>query len=172
MAKKRKKKHHKKVMVISSNPRKKRYYKNPVRMHKKRRHKNPGISTRGIMEYIKPIGWGVLGALAINKAVSYIPMKPENPAKEWIKLGSGVAISFFGRKYAFLKWGGIIYSGIQAFNMALAQFPQLGDDENYELVGYDPEDQLLGSQVMFGSQVEFAGEGPTEQDMNFAFNGF
>lgn len=167
MAKKRKKKHHKKVMIIS-NPRKRRYHSNPVKIHRKRR-KNPDMM-KGIMEYIKPIGLGALGAVAINKAVSYIPMEA-GKTKDFVKLGAGLGIAYFGRKIPLLKWGGIVYTGYQAFNMIIAQVPQLAGEDD-QVYGYDEEDQLLGSQVNFGSQVAFAGEIPTDQDFNASFDGF
>jgi len=156
-----------KKRVVISNPKKSRRRRNPVKIYRRRR--NPAaLSGKGIMEMIKPIGLGVLGYIAISKAISFIPL-PENTFKPYIKIGAGVAVSYLGRKYTILKWGGIAYATLTAINQVLAQFPQLSAED--ELLGYD-ENQMLGSQVNFGSQVEFSGEGATSEDMNYTFNGF
>lgn len=167
MAKRRKKSRGKKAVKITVNPkRKRRYRKNPVRFHSRRKYRrNPaGFSAKGIMEFIKPVALGALGALVINKVIAMVPLAPEKEnLKPWIKLGAGVAIAYFGRKYQIAKLGGIFVATLAVRDMIAEKFPALvAGTDDFDVID---EDQLLGNQVEFmGNQVQFSGAAGVPED--------
>ena len=149
---------------------------NPIKVHHKRRYrKNPKISVKGILEQVKPIALGAVGALVISKGISMIPVSAEyDKYKPYIKLASGVAIAYFGKKYAVAKLGGIFVATLALRDIIAQYFPSLvSGDDDYQLID-DQSNQMLGAgQVMFGAenfasgQVNFAGQDPFEDPYNF-----
>lgn len=175
MAKKRKSSRKKKAVKITVNPKRRRKHrKNPVKFSSRRKYRrNPGFSPKGILEQIKPIALGAVGALVISKIISMVPISPEKEnLKPWIKLGAGVGIAYFGRKYSIAKLGGLFIATLAVRDMIAEKFPALvAGTDDYFVEGYDDyEDQLLGNQVAFmGNQVSFAGN--EYPDTTFSLNG-
>jgi hypothetical protein len=164
-----KKRHHKKASV-KANPKKKRTYRNPKRKSRrnpvvigKRRkaRRNPSFNAKGILEQIKPIAIGALGALIVSKAISYIPLKPEQEnLKPWVKLGAGIAIAYFGRKYKIAQLGGTFVATLAVRDMLAEKFPVLvNGTDDFEVVGENELLENYGRNNFLGSQVNFAGEG-------------